>query len=251
MKAWFISDLHLKTQEERNGKILLRFLRSLKKEEDLSQTHFYLLGDIFDLWIGSHSYFAKQFPDILKALKDLVDGGAKVVYIEGNHDVHVEGYFQKFLGVEVHVEAQYVELDGLTVRLEHGDLINLNDVAYLRYRSIIRNPFIKPLGDLLPGAFWSYIGNKASQKSRSRSGNYQVRNAEGLKQMICAHTPRAYQEKPFDVIISGHMHVYVDETEQISGRSVRTINLGSWFENTIKVLCIEGGKPRWVEIHSE
>ncbi|WII72832.1 UDP-2,3-diacylglucosamine diphosphatase [Bdellovibrio sp. 22V] len=250
MEAWFLSDIHLKTAEERNGKILLRFLRSLL-EKNPSEIHLFLLGDIFDLWVGGHSYFAKKFKPLIDALHDLKKAGARITYIEGNHDVHVEGFFQKKLGVEVFVEAQYYRIDGVTVRCEHGDLINLTDEKYLKYRSIIRNPYIKPLGNILPGRFWDHIGNKASKKSRARTGHYRSANESSLVEMIRSHATKAYQEKPFDIIISGHMHVFDDHTVDVDGRKVRSINLGSWFEEKVKVFRIHHGHGEWVYLDSQ
>ncbi|WP_413612574.1 UDP-2,3-diacylglucosamine diphosphatase [Bdellovibrio sp. HCB-110] len=249
MEAWFLSDIHLKTAEERNGKILLRFLRSLR-EKNPQDVHLFLLGDIFDLWVGGHTYFARKFQPLMDALRDLKQAGARITYIEGNHDVHVEGFFQKKLGIEVFVEAQYYLIEGLRVRLEHGDLINRNDEKYLKYRSIIRNPFIKPLGNILPGQFWDHIGNKASKKSRARSGHYRVSNEGPLIEMIRSHATKAYHEKPFDMIISGHMHVFDDHIVEVDGHKVRSINLGSWFEEKVKVFCIRHGHGEWVYINS-
>lgn len=245
MEAWFISDIHLKTAEERNGKILLRFLHYLR-EQNPAQTHLFLLGDIFDLWVGGDIYFAKKFPDIINALRDLKKAGAYITYIEGNHDVHVEGFFQKVLGIEVFVEAQYYNIDGITIRCEHGDLINLNDEKYLKYRSTIRNPYIKPLSWIMPGRFWDYLGKKASKKSRERSGHYRAQNEDQLVKMVRDHIGKAYQEKSFDYIISGHMHVFDDHTVDMNGRRVRSVNLGSWFEETVRVFRIKNGVGEWV-----
>lgn len=247
MEAWFISDIHLKSAEERNGKILLRFLRSLLQGEP-KKTHLFMLGDIFDLWIGPSTFFADQFKDLMDALEQFIKAGGKVTYIEGNHDVHVERYFQKKLGAEVFVEAQYYEIDGVKVRVEHGDLINLNDFKYLKYRSIIRNPLLKPLSYIIPGWFWSHIGNKASKKSRARSGDYRVKNEEHLVAMIRNHIDRAYAEAPFDLIVSGHMHVFDDHSVRIENHDVRSINLGSWFEKEVRAFHLKDGKGEWITI---
>ncbi len=245
MEAWFISDIHLKDMQERNGQILLRFLHSLL---DRPKLHLFLLGDIFDLWIGPHAYFGNKFSPLMEAIRQLKQKGHRVTYIEGNHDVHVEGYFQKRLGVEVHVEAQYYDLDGLRVRCEHGDLINLNDQAYLRYRSLIRNPYIKPIGSMLPGFFWSYIGNRASDNSRKKTRNYAVQNEQALIEMVREHIPRAYSESPFDLIISGHMHVFDDYSTLVQGRNVRSVNLGSWLGPEVRAFKLEKGLGSWITL---
>lgn len=247
MEAWFISDIHLKSADERNGKILLRFLRSLL-EGSPQQTHLFMLGDIFDLWVGGSTYFGNKFAPLTSTLKAFIAAGGRVTYIEGNHDVHIERYFQKKLGVEVFVEAQYYDLDGLKVRVEHGDLINLNDLKYLKYRQVIRDPRLKPLSVIIPGRLWDYIGNKASKKSRERSSQYRSRNEEQLVTMIHSHTERAYVEKAFDMIISGHMHVFADRVLDINGHAVRSVNLGSWFEKQVKVFRVKEGRGEWVNL---
>ncbi|XGC80256.1 UDP-2,3-diacylglucosamine diphosphatase [Bdellovibrio bacteriovorus] len=245
MEAWFLSDIHLKDAEERNGKILLRFLRSLLAQNP-KDVHLFLLGDIFDLWVGGHNYFAEKFSDLVGALKDLKAAGAKITFIEGNHDMHIENFFQKKLGIDVFVEAQYFRFDGITVRCEHGDKINQNDIAYKRYRAFVRNPLVKQLAIHLPGRFWNYIGEKASKKSRSISANYRVKNEDFLITMIRDHVEVAYKQGPFDFIISGHMHVFDDHAVNVNGRTVRSVNLGSWFEETVKVFRIQNGQGSWV-----
>lgn len=248
MEAWFLSDIHLKKHDERNGEILLRFLHSLR-DKDPAQTRLFLLGDIFDLWIGGSGYFAKKFEPQMRALRELRERGMEIVYIEGNHDVHVDGYFRKKLGIDVFVEAQYYEIDGLTVRVEHGDLINLEDEAYLRYRAIIRNPFVRPLKDFAPGRFWDWLGSRASKKSRAQSSHFRVQNEEHLVRMIRAHAERAYRaERKFDLIVSGHMHVFDDFTFTEDGKRIRSVNLGSWFEEKVRVLRLRDRQAEWVEI---
>jgi UDP-2,3-diacylglucosamine hydrolase len=238
----------LKTAEERNGKILLRFLRSLR-EKNPADLHLFMLGDIFDLWIGGSSHYAEKFKDLMEALKDLRKAGAKITFIEGNHDVHVEGYFKKKLNIDVHVEAQSYVIDGLRVRAEHGDLINQEDEAYLKYRSIIRNPWVKRIGLTLPGRFWDYLGQRASKKSRAKTGHYREVNKEKLSKMIRAYAEKIYdQEEKYDLIISGHMHIFDDYSFQRDGRAIRSINLGSWFEETVKVFAIINGQPQWVDL---
>ena len=67
--------------------------------------------------------------------------------------------------------------------------------------------------------------------------------------MIHAHTERAYIEKKFDFIISGHMHIFTDRVLTMNGHKVRSINLGSWFEDNIKVFRIKEGQADWVNLN--
>ncbi|MGZ3743415.1 MAG: UDP-2,3-diacylglucosamine diphosphatase [Pseudobdellovibrionaceae bacterium] len=247
MEAWFVSDIHIKTMRERNSEVLLRFLHSLRSGNP-QQTHLFFLGDIFDLWIGGHSAFVKKFQPLVDAIRDLKEAGARITYIEGNHDVHIHSFWKDKLGIEVFVEAQFYEINGLLVRVEHGDLINLEDTVYLRYRSLIRHPLIKPLGDLIPGKIWEGIGNYAARKSRVRSQSYRVSNEDRLIQMIRHHAHRAYAEKPYDLLVAGHMHVYDDYEFPTGNGKSRSINLGSWYGSKVKILKLGGTRAEWVEI---
>jgi UDP-2,3-diacylglucosamine hydrolase len=233
--------------QERNSDILLRFLHSLR-EKNPADTHLFLLGDIFDLWVGGSSVFVKKFQPLVDAIRDLISAGVRITYIEGNHDVHIESFWQKKLGVEVFVEAQFYKINGLEIRVEHGDLINLNDETYLKYRSFIRNPWVKPLSWIVPGKFWDEVGNYAARKSRKRSGVYRTRNEDKLIHMIRQHATRVYGEHPYDVIISGHMHVYDDHQFQVGGKMARSINLGSWYGPEVKVLKLSAQRLEWVQI---
>lgn len=86
MKAYFISDLHIKHEDKTKGLKLMEFLKNLPKDT----THLVLLGDIFDLWIGSHEYFIKKFSKIIAELKTISDRGVEIHYFEGNHDIHLK-----------------------------------------------------------------------------------------------------------------------------------------------------------------
>ena len=248
-RAYFVSDIHLESLEERNGQSLLRFLHSVAADEVVSDV--FWLGDIFDFWLSGHDVFVKKYEALWAPLRTLKKRGARLVYFEGNHDLHLKPFFEKDLGFEVYTDCRYEVLGGRVVRLEHGDLINQEDLKYLRWRAFARHPFVEPLAHLLPGSFWKKVGESLSMKSRQKSRHYRHENEETIRKMIHHHAHRAYQERAFDLIISGHMHVKVDETLEIEGKKVRNINLGSWLEPHPEILLLETGQaPRWMGLES-
>ncbi|MGE3759506.1 MAG: UDP-2,3-diacylglucosamine diphosphatase, partial [Pseudobdellovibrionaceae bacterium] len=168
MEAWFVSDIHLKSVNERNGITLLRFLNSLLEQKN-RPSHLFLLGDIFDLWIGNHQFFVLKFAPIVNALTQLKNAGVEVVYFEGNHDLHLKSLWKQTFEIPVYTEPRSFTLGPWTVRLEHGDYINSADKAYLRYRSVVRSPFMEAVAQIVPGFLWETIGTEASKWSRKRS----------------------------------------------------------------------------------
>lgn len=244
MSTYFISDLHIKDINERNGIILLRFLNFLAEQPNPEKNQLFLLGDVFDLWVSGHSAFSKKYQAIVDACQKLKRLGTKITYFEGNHDVHVDEFWTRELGIEVYVEARYFEIDRFIFRLEHGDLINQNDVTYLKYRSIIRNPWVEQVGHLVPGEFWDWVGLRASKKSRHSSSKYRIERSQELVTMVREHAKKVYQERAFDFIITGHMHVFDDFEFTPNQKPFRSINLGSWLEAP-NVLEFSNGKITW------
>lgn len=240
--AVFLSDLHLKSVEERNGQTLLRFLVSLDAQS--RPPMIFLLGDIFDLWVSGHRVFIDRFRPLLEVLERLSKKGARLVYFEGNHDLHLAPYWEKVLGADVRVGAGSFTVGGFRIRCEHGDEINREDAAYLRLRAFLRHPLLETAAHRLPGRFWDYLGQRASHTSRKYSSPERSSHEERLRNLIRSHAQRVWPDDPFDVVISGHMHVKDDWTFEVGGRSVRSINLGSWFGEP-EVLVLAGGRLEW------
>jgi UDP-2,3-diacylglucosamine hydrolase len=247
-KTWFISDLHLRSLNERNGQYLLRFLSYLRQAQDTK--HLYLLGDIFDLWLSDHSIFEQKFRPIVEELASLVESGVGVTYFEGNHDMHIDKYFEQ-LGIEVQVDPLYTEIGGKTFRLEHGDLMNPDDKAYDRYRRFARHPWTEQAIHHLPGAFWNWLGTEFSKESRKHSTVKRLNREAELQQIIHRYAERVYQDKKFDFIITGHIHLR-DQYNLKANANAVSINLGSWFEEPHALLNDSSSKEtlQWVSVQS-
>ncbi len=256
MKAYFLSDLHLKDMQERNSQTLLRFLHSVISERNAKV---FLVGDIFDLWIGKHQYFVSRFQPIVDAVSDLVKAGVEVHYFEGNHDLYLK-HFWKDLGVITHEDAMTTELQGLRVRIEHGDLMNPDDKGYLFLRWLLRTPVMKLIAYLLPSSLVSKIGERASHASRDYTSTSKSLPEADIRLITRTHAIKAAKTEAFDLIISGHVHVRddyefpvlrvseVDSADEVVEGSVRSINLGSWFDEP-KVFVLENSQGKFQSLN--
>jgi len=223
VKAWFVSDIHIKKLNERNSHLLLRFLHSLLNQEC---THLFLVGDIFDFWVGDDTFFYEKFRPLVEALKDLKAKGIQIIYFEGNHDVHIYDFWQKQLGLQVFHEDQYFQLGNKIVRVSHGDLINFSDRAYQRWRKVYRHKAFEKTVRAIPGKIFDQIGEILSQYSRKKSSVRRKEGGEDLRKMIRDYAEKSFSEKKFDLMITGHMHV----KDEYDFQGAKSINLGSWFE---------------------
>jgi UDP-2,3-diacylglucosamine hydrolase len=204
------------------------------------QNRLFLLGDIFDMWISNGRAFTDHYAVIINEFKKFKNGGGEVYYFEGNHDFHIDTFWTRELGIKVIEDIEYFDLDNYKVRVEHGDFINPDDKAYLRYRALVRHALVEPLGHLLSGYFWKWFGEKQSQKSRKKTSRYAIENSEKVKKLIRTYAENAHRtEEHFDLIVTGHMHVFDDYQFEVLGKKVRSINLGTWLD-----------KPRALKISS-
>lgn len=243
-KAVFVSDLHLTGPEDPKTQLFVRFLRRLPQE---NVTHVFLVGDIFDLWVGSHAYFAERFSEVVRAVSDLVRAGIDVHYFEGNHDLHLEKFWSEKIGARVHADDATFEIAGQTVRIEHGDLINPDDRGYLFLRGFLRSRPMTFLAHNLPEALVHMIGERASSASRDYTSNAKAKPAEEIRTLIRQHAEAQSHLTDFDLIVTGHVHVSDDFSFDIGGRKVRSINLGSWFE-TPRALVLDARGARFEDV---
>jgi UDP-2,3-diacylglucosamine hydrolase len=248
MTSWFLSDIHIQDVNDRQSNILLQFLKSLEAEPESHQL--FLVGDIFDFWLSDGTQFAKSFSVLIDQFKKLRSAGLKIYYFEGNHDFHVDVFWTKKLGIPVYENEALFQVANYKVRVEHGDFINPNDKAYLKYRAAVRKPLMEILAHRLPSRFWKPIGEYFSSKSRLKSQSYSKNNADEIRQMIRDYAKKIHRTDDFDVLITGHMHIEDDYTFKTNTGTARSINLGTWL-NRPKVLRIDGTQIKMLYFNNQ
>ena len=241
MRAVFVSDLHLTEPQSPRYQVFVKFLEHLPQQ---SCDALVLLGDVFDLWLGSHAYFLTKHKVLLGALKNLKDRGCEIHYFEGNHDLHLADYFQARLGICVHPQDFSVLWDGLRLRMEHGDLANPDDHGYLFLRKFLRHPLTTKLLKSMPGRWVHHIGDRASKASR----DYTAPRSEASRTIVREYAQRLAGEDDFDILLTGHTHCRDDYTFSQGGKQRRSINLGSWFDDPIQILLLQDQQFRFVPI---
>lgn len=226
--ALFVSDIHIVSPDCPRGRLFESFLRSLSGNSDL--THLYLLGDIFDLWVADHQYFVDRYASIIDEIRRLKSEGVEIGYFEGNHDLHLRGFWADQLGVTVYEGPAYVQLCDRTLRVEHGDQMDPDDTGYRFLRWFLRTPPVRWLICNLPGGVIARIGEKASASSREYTSNTKTIEPGTAIEKIRAHARKAFADRPFDIILSGHVHIRDDHSSETGEGSFRSVNLGSWID---------------------
>lgn len=246
MSAVFVSDLHIRGSQDPKCTRFERFLDRLMLEKP---EHLFLVGDIFDLWVADRAYFLDTYSTVIERLRALISAGIQVHYFEGNHDLDLEVFWRDHVGCQTYGEAAYFELYGRIVRVEHGDQMDPDDRGYLFLRWFLRTPLMRVMGRQLPNAAVKAIGERASRASREYTTQVKTATAEQVQAKLRTHAEKVFTERPFDVLISGHVHVKIDEAQRFGDRDVRLINLGSWLGPAEPVaLMLDPSGARWLSV---
>lgn len=249
MKLVFVSDIHLQSPSDQTGRRLTQFLDRL--EADTQLTELILLGDIFDLWVGDHEEFLHKFFPIISRLLKFKSRGINVHYFEGNHDFHLSKLFADQFKFVVHDKPHTFKVGDHFVRVEHGDEMDPNDKGYIFLRKFFRSKPLKWLAYNLPGWLVCLIGENLSHKSRTYTSQVKTIDSMQALNVIRNHAEKTALNKKFDYIVSGHMHIRDDFKIKVRDRSIRSINLGSWFDKPCAFeLRLDGVElqAHWVEL---
>lgn len=238
--AFFISDVHLSRMASPTGEALLSLLKKAQKEASL----FVILGDLFDIWVGSGKAFQKEYAPVIKALRELKEK-CPVYYFEGNHDFHLDKFWTKELDLEIFTGPKNFEFGGLKIRAEHGDEINRKDHGYLFLRWFLRTPPLKVLIENLPSRLVLGIGQRASKVSR----DYTSQLPNSSLDIFRRYAQNLAKEQNLDLLLTGHTHVPDDFIFSYDGKISRLINLGSWFDGPHYLKISSQGKVSFINLN--
>jgi UDP-2,3-diacylglucosamine hydrolase len=200
MKDVFIADAHLIDPADNNYRKLLTFL----EEQRGKVRTLFLLGDIFEFWVGyRHAVFASYVP-MLEALRQLREDGTEIVYVEGNHDFHMGPYFKETLGCRILTEGGAFEIDGRKIFIAHGDLANPDDKGYRRLRRILRSRPLRWIINIVPPDQAWIVARWASRQSQK--GKVAKNKRWAPREILIKHARKCFAEG-YDAVVTGHFHV--------------------------------------------
>ena len=149
MAIAFISDLHLTPSHPDSGKWFNEFMSG--SQGIFSQI--YILGDLFEIWVGDDSAAALGQEQVQKALRQASDSGMELFFMHGNRDFLVGDEFEAQTGCKILPDPSVIYLDDLRILLSHGDILCTDDIEHQTKRAEMitskwKMAFLdKPLGE--------------------------------------------------------------------------------------------------------
>lgn len=131
----FIADVHLHPARTETAQYFCDFLAGAAKESNA----LYILGDLFDAWVGDDGLSDPFNTHIGTALKNLTNSGTQGFFLPGNRDFLVGEGFTAATGFTLLNDETVVNINGISTLLLHGDTLCTDDHAYQDFRTQIRS----------------------------------------------------------------------------------------------------------------
>jgi UDP-2,3-diacylglucosamine hydrolase len=235
----FVSDLHLAPDRPKATAAFHAFCTGPARGAGAV----YILGDLFDSWIGDDE-LADRFPaEVAAALRGVTQSGVPVYVAHGNRDFLLGPRFAAATGATLLPERHLVDVDGAPILLSHGDELCTGDVAYQQYRARIRSPESQRRLLALPLFVRRLIAGWLRRKSRRATSL----KAESIMDVDDGAVAAAFRETGVVRMIHGHTHRPATHSVDVDGRSRERIVLADWRDDGEYVL-IDGSRIARVAI---
>ena len=203
-EAWrtidFISDLHLAADTPRAFDAWAAYLR------DSPADAVFILGDLFDAWVGDDSRH-EGFEARCAAVLTKATARRHVAFMVGNRDFILGAGMLNACGMAALPDPVVLCAFGQRVLLTHGDAWCTGDVEYQRFRAQVRNPAWQAAALAQPLAQRRVVAQQMRARSEQRGMEhlgpwFDVDPTTALEAMHRARTP---------LMIHGHTHRPADE----------------------------------------
>ena len=189
--ARFISDLHLSAERP---DLAARFAAFLADTAASKVTTLFILGDLFDAWIGDDDLAQPFNAEICSLLCKLSDQGTQIFFIAGNRDFLIGDRFIQAAGLQrLDDMARVCEKVGAgetAILIMHGDTLCTDDKDYQTFRQQVRNPawqsdfLARPLAERRSEA--AALRQKSMAATKEKSQTIMDVNAEAVRQALIA-----------------------------------------------------------------
>lgn len=233
MTIAFISDLHLSAQRPSSLTLFSDFME--KTGQQLSEL--YILGDLFDYWIGDDGSATLGYTGVEQALRKATQSGTKVYFLAGNRDFLVGEAFAERTGVKILEDMTVLQLYDQRVMLAHGDRFCIDDTAYMQAREQFLDPAWQQ--QVLQTPIEERV--QAALNLRSESEQIKRGKSEEIMDVNQGEIERVFRAYSLDMMIHGHTHRPYVHQLQVGDKSCRRYVLGEW-TNTRSVIYANQGK---------
>jgi UDP-2,3-diacylglucosamine hydrolase len=226
--ALFISDLHIDDSRPAITEQFLSFLAAEAREAEA----LYILGDLFESWVGDDAADAAQSAAIT-GLHSLTSQGVPCFVMHGNRDFLLAAQFCRMSGAELLPDPLIVTLYGEPVLVTHGDALCTDDRAYQRLRATVRDADWQRQFLALSIASRRALAGAARVGSQAHTAAVEY----AITDVNAESVAMALRGARTATLLHGHTHRPAIPPLQVDGRPCTRIVLGDWYD--------QGSLLRW------
>ena len=194
--ADFLSDLHLAANTPATLQALQAHLRHTRADA------VFLLGDIFDAWIGDDARvegFEAQCCAMLREASQRLP----LFFMAGNRDFLLGPDMAADAGLQRLQDPCVLQAFGRRILLSHGDALCLADLPYQQFRQQVHSPAWRQQVLAQPLAWRRELARNLRGASRQNQQDYSESNWVDLDAPACI---RLLQDSGCELLLHGHTH---------------------------------------------
>jgi len=230
MHTYFISDLHLTPERPDVTQAFLRFLQN----DAATAERLYILGDLFEFWIGDDASDLVGAAPILTAMNTM-SSQTDCYFIAGNRDFLVREGFTTKSGFTILPDESIVDLYGTPTLILHGDSLCTDDVAHQQFRTamVTNTDFCDEFLKLdIPERI-----EKAKQ-ARMQSQEHKEEISMEIMDVTEQAVSNAFEKHQVSQMIHGHTHRQNQHIYDINNKPATRYVLGDW-HSTSSILRVD------------
>ena len=261
--ARFVSDLHLRAERP---DLTERFAAFLTDTAAARVEALFILGDLFEYWIGDDDLADPFNAQVCRLLRELADRGTRIYFIAGNRDFLIGATFAAAAGITLLGETEKVAAGSLCVPgtplyvpegryppgrgqvtaslLMHGDTVCTDDLPYQEFRRMVRSPqwqadfLARPLAERR--AEVENLRRRSAEAMQGKTAAIMDANAAAIRAALTSHGCTR--------LIHGHTHRPGHETIELAAGSAERWVLSDWDSGRGDALEIDAAGVRRIDL---
>jgi UDP-2,3-diacylglucosamine hydrolase len=233
VSSLFISDLHLVGERPAITDLFLHFTKTIAPRAQA----LYILGDLFEYWIGDDNTDDTLAAVVADTLKRLSSSGVKVFLMQGNRDVLLGPGFADQSGAELIDDPTLINLYGRPTLLTHGDALCIEDIEYQKFREYARSPMHQQ--QFLTQSLETRRERMLQMRAQSEMSKQQ-KDLE-IMDVTTSAVDQLLRNHHYPNIIHGHTHRPARHEHDVDSHRCERWVLTDWYQTGGYLLCDASG----------
>jgi UDP-2,3-diacylglucosamine hydrolase len=229
----FLSDLHLSPDRPE----ALRAFHAFAAGPARDAAAVYMLGDIFDWWVGDDQIRIPFVADVVKSMRGISDAGVALYVGHGNRDFLIGERLAQAAGARLLPEIVVLDLHGVRTLLCHGDQLCTDDVEYQAFRARMRDPEVQARLLRLP----YFVRRLIAAWLRRKSRDTKALKPESIMDVAISTVEQTFRDHDAARMIHGHTHRPAVHAHDVGGSKRERIVLADWEEDGSYLEVSEAG----------